>query len=271
MDIIKKHGAPMVFCGAEMKSLALASRSPWIADVTQFALLLDYVRGSVVSRRPFSARFLAERAGLVEKLTNPLQLAEINKQLKNKGMKAALDLYFAADRVENLALCVNFDCSLLRPFLLSLQEVDADTSLVRKTAILASIQDEALRWIHEAFDRETNSSSGDTPSQVHIVNTNLSAVERLVVCDQVGRKKGRKKKVAEKIEKKKTRVGGIFCNRFFWLINLMLLLNRRFLLAWARTKRGDEVGRLQNCLMKEVLHGRVLKPFWQLTLRRLDL
>ena len=203
MDIIKKHGAPMVFCGTEMKSLALASRSPWIADVTQFALLLDYVRGSVVSRRPFSSRFLAERAGLVEKLTNPLQLAEINKQLKIKGMKAALDLYFAADRVENLALCVNFDCSLLRPFLLSLQEVDADMSLVRKTAILASIQDEALRWIHEAFDRETNSSSGDTPSQVHIVNTNLSAVERLVVCDQVGRKKGRKKKVAEKIEKRK--------------------------------------------------------------------
>lgn len=175
----------MLCCGAALRDVAQQLRAAWLPDLSQFALLLDLVRGAVVAKRPFSPKFLAERASLVEKLKDPLQLATVNKQLKEKGMKSALDLYFAADRVENLALCVAFECPLLRPFLLSLPEVNGDMSLVRKTAILASIQDEALRWIHASFDPQDAGAGSPTLNPVHVVNARLGPVERLVVCDEV--------------------------------------------------------------------------------------
>jgi hypothetical protein len=133
--------------------------------------------------RPFSEVFLAERSSLVEKLKDPLQLASINKQLKEKGMKPALDLYFAADRVDNLSICLAFDCPQLHPFLLSKQHPD-NISLVRKTAILASIQDEALRVVHSAFDPRQLASGAPQAQLMMVVSTNLTAVERLVVCDE---------------------------------------------------------------------------------------
>jgi hypothetical protein len=52
LDVVKQHGAPIIFCGPEHKLTAAQSSCAHIESLQQqFPLLLEYVKGVVIAKR----------------------------------------------------------------------------------------------------------------------------------------------------------------------------------------------------------------------------
>ncbi len=181
-----KRECVTIFVGRDSKQLAGERRSPWLRSLNE--TLFDLLEGAARLSRPVSEKMLADRLSMAANLADPQQLAGINKKIKSAGLKPALDLYLAADSVDNYEACVRcVSCPQMIPFLLSRRPPEP-VSVQRKTAVLAAIQDEVLRLLHPALTASAATSSVSPVAAIDmsrlVVTKNLSNVESLIVCDQ---------------------------------------------------------------------------------------